>query len=75
MANEIATDCALTVAAIEKLRDAFDINDPLRHTKSDLRRAAEAALRLGIAHAQELIRAAETLQLNFDEAVASKEPQ
>lgn len=75
MANEIATDFALTIAAIERLRETFDINDPLRHAKADLRRAAEATLRLAVVQAQDLVRVAETLHLNFDEAIASKEPK
>ena len=73
MSNEIATDVALVIAGIEKLRNSFDMNDPLRYAKGDLRRAAEQSLRLAVAQAQSLIAAAETLQLNYDEAKASTE--
>ncbi len=65
---EIATKVALVVAGIERLRDSFDNEDPLRHAKADLRRAAENTLAIAVGQAELLLRAASDLQLNWDDA-------
>ncbi|MDR6216231.1 hypothetical protein [Paracidovorax wautersii] len=74
MANELATDMALLVARIEASRDSFDLADPMRHVKADLRRAAEANIQLALQAASDLLRAAEDLQKNLDDASKGNQP-
>lgn len=73
MANELATDAALLVARIEAARVAYDLEDPMRHVKADLRRAAESTIRLALQHANELLQAAEDLQEKLNDVRAGEQ--
>ncbi len=74
MANELATDAALLVARLETAREAFDMNDPVRHVKADLRRAAYSTIHMAIQHANALLQAAEDLQKNLDDVSKGSNP-
>lgn len=66
--SDLATDLAVAVADIRRLHESFDINDPLRHVKADLRRSAEQTLALAVTQVNTLLGAAKDMQLNFDDA-------
>ncbi len=57
----LALNVIRVIADMQRMRDEYDQEDPMRHIKGDLRRAAEAAIESAVTQAQSLLNTAAEL--------------
>jgi hypothetical protein len=69
----LALNVIRVVADMQRMRDEYDREDPMRHIKGNLRRAAEGVMENAVAQARALLLTADELDALFAEAVKPAE--